>query len=274
MSENADVVEAILGAKTLYDVLSLDKTCTDADIKRSYRKIAVKVHPDRCKHPKATEAFQKMSHAYQTLSDPDKRAHYDRFGDRPEPQPGMHPGGQFYGNHYRYEGEISPEEIFAAFFGANPGNVRFTHFGNGFNFQNMNRPRHNFDHGMKPNWGLLIYVIPIVLVYLMSAFSGGSRTESKWARVIHFDDDIDERQYQVMKSTKMKKQFGVPRSWLKQQRDYGYMRDPGKFYDSLKKEADSLWISQLQQKCKVERSNRRRYKPACDELDKAGLRMY
>lgn len=275
MTADGDLVEKILGAKTLYDVLGVEKTCSDTDIKKGYRRAAVGVHPDRCKHPKATEAFQKLSHAYQTLSDPDKRAHYDRFGDRPAPQPGMYTGGQFHGNQYRYEGEISPEEIFAAFFGGmNPG-MRF-------NFQNMNAGQFNFPNmgqfrhrptvnDFVPNWRVLISFVPILLMILMSLFNRSSN-DSKLASIIKFDEDIDERQFQIMKTPKMQKQFGIPRSWLKQQRDRGNMRDPGKFYELLKKEADNVWISELQKRCKSERSTRSRYKPACDELRNANIR--
>lgn len=272
---DGELVEKILGAKTLYDVLGVDKTCSETDIKRGYRKTAVGVHPDRCKHPKATEAFQKLSHAYQTLSDPDKRAHYDRFGDRPEPQPGMYTGGQFYGNQYRYEGEISPEEIFAAFFGGmNPGGMRFNfqNMNGQFNFHNMGQFRQRpTQHNFLPNWRVLISFIPIALMLIMTLFSNSS-SESKLVNIIKFDDDIDERQFQIMITPKMQKRFGVPRSWLKQQRDRGNMRDPGRFYELLKKEADNVWISHLQQKCKSERGTRSRSKPSCDELRKANVR--
>ena len=87
----SEEVARILKASNLYEILGVEKTCDNNDLKRSYRKIAAKVHPDRCKDPGATEAFQKVSHAYQTLSDEGKRRNYDQFGDeREQPQPRYH----------------------------------------------------------------------------------------------------------------------------------------------------------------------------------------
>lgn len=64
-----------------YEILSLERTCTEVEIKASYRKAALKYHPDRNPGDKeAEERFKEASEAYEVLSDSQKRATYDRFG--------------------------------------------------------------------------------------------------------------------------------------------------------------------------------------------------
>lgn len=65
-----------------YEELGVSKTSSAADIKKAYRKLALKYHPDRNKGDKqAEEKFKKISEAYAVLSDPEKRKQYDTFGD-------------------------------------------------------------------------------------------------------------------------------------------------------------------------------------------------
>jgi DnaJ-class molecular chaperone len=61
-------------------VLGIEKTATEDDIKKAYRKLALRVHPDKNRAPEAQEAFKKVGQAYTTLSDASKRRHYDMFG--------------------------------------------------------------------------------------------------------------------------------------------------------------------------------------------------
>ena len=64
-----------------YEVLGVERTADPAELKRAYRKLAMELHPDRNPGDAASEAkFKEASEAYQVLSDPDKRARYDRFG--------------------------------------------------------------------------------------------------------------------------------------------------------------------------------------------------
>lgn len=66
---------------SLYKFLGLEKSATQEDIKRAYRKLALKYHPDKNKEPGAEEMFKKITHAYEILSNPDKRKLYDEFGE-------------------------------------------------------------------------------------------------------------------------------------------------------------------------------------------------
>ncbi|MBI2328046.1 MAG: molecular chaperone DnaJ [Chloroflexi bacterium] len=63
-----------------YEVLGVDRNATDEKIKRAFRKLAFKYHPDHNHEDKAEEKFKEVNEAYEALSDPDKRAAYDRFG--------------------------------------------------------------------------------------------------------------------------------------------------------------------------------------------------
>ena len=78
-----------------YEVLGIDKNATEADIKRAYRRMARKYHPDLNKeHPKeAEENFKKVNEAYHVLSDADKRAQYDQMGHDAFRQAAQNGGG-------------------------------------------------------------------------------------------------------------------------------------------------------------------------------------
>ncbi|OAC99074.1 hypothetical protein MUCCIDRAFT_126044, partial [Mucor lusitanicus CBS 277.49] len=62
-----------------YEILEVETDASDHEIKRAYRKLAMKYHPD--KNPDEGERFKEISHAYEILSDPESRASYDRFGE-------------------------------------------------------------------------------------------------------------------------------------------------------------------------------------------------
>jgi molecular chaperone DnaJ len=63
-----------------YEVLGIDRDATEEEIRRAFRKLAFKYHPDHNHEDRAGERFKEVNEAYEVLSDPDKRAAYDRFG--------------------------------------------------------------------------------------------------------------------------------------------------------------------------------------------------
>lgn len=102
-----------MAKRDYYEVLGVDKGADDAAIKRAYRTLAKKNHPDVNPGDKdAEERFKEINEAYQVLSNPDKRAQYDRFG-HDGPQAGF--GG--YGDFSGFSGFGGFEDIFSSFFG-------------------------------------------------------------------------------------------------------------------------------------------------------------
>ena len=95
-----------------YEVLGVAKTATPEELKKAYRKLAIKYHPDKNPGDKeAEEKFKEAAEAYDVLSDPEKRQKYDQFGHSMGPQgfPGGGSGG-FYSS-----GGMSMDDIFEAF---------------------------------------------------------------------------------------------------------------------------------------------------------------
>lgn len=79
--EQVVAVQRILKCRRdYYEVLEVQRSASDADLKRSYRRLALQFHPDKNAAPQASEAFKVVSAAFTTLSDGQKRADYDRFG--------------------------------------------------------------------------------------------------------------------------------------------------------------------------------------------------
>jgi len=115
--------------KDYYKILGVSKTANDDELKKAYRKLALKFHPDKNQAPGAEEKFKQIGEAYDVLSDPRKRQIYDQVGEEglkqgagAEPSSGgmphfqqQHSGGPGGDFNYAYHGD--PRATFAQFFG-------------------------------------------------------------------------------------------------------------------------------------------------------------
>jgi DnaJ family protein B protein 12 len=171
--EQRTLVATIRSKTCYYEILGVSKTATDDDIKRAYRKLALKLHPDKNKARGADEAFKSVSRAFTCLSDPTKRRHYDVTGTEMGQTTGMartasNPFGPFA------EDEIDPEEIFRMFFGGNPfmgGNTRVYSFG-GHPANMYGRPRPGQPVSQENAiFRLLLSLAPIILLVLLQILS-------------------------------------------------------------------------------------------------------
>lgn len=111
-----------------YDILGVEFSCTEAQLKTAYKKGALKHHPDKNAHnPDAADKFKDLSKAYEVLSDPQKRQLYDQYGEEGLEQGGMGSGG------------MAAEDLFAQFFGG--GSAFGGMFGGGMREQGPKKAR-------------------------------------------------------------------------------------------------------------------------------------
>src|SRR5216117_157050 len=101
-----------MAKRDYYEVLGVDRNASEEEIKKAYRKMAVKFHPDKNPGDKqAEENFKEVGEAYEALSDPQKRAAYDQYGhaafDRTRGGGGFGRGGGFH----------DPYDLFREMFG-------------------------------------------------------------------------------------------------------------------------------------------------------------
>lgn len=85
-----------------YEILRIEKGSSDVEIKKAYRKLAIKLHPDKNPYPRAHEAFKLINRAFEVLGDPQKRTIYDQIGRDPDDRSaaaaaGAGPGAGFSG---------------------------------------------------------------------------------------------------------------------------------------------------------------------------------
>ena len=141
--EQREEVLKILAIKNdHYKVLGVEKKATKEEIKKSYRKLALKFHPDRNTVPEATDAFKIIGAAYMCLSDDEKRQLYDTYGTEDKQRIGMDQQDMMFGrrgfrggmngNYYYYGGGMNDDEMFFDLFSQM--------FGGGMNAQ-MAHPR-------------------------------------------------------------------------------------------------------------------------------------
>jgi len=111
--------------KSLYDTLEVSQNASESEIKKAYRKLARKYHPDVCKEAECEEKFKEINAAYEVLSDPEKKAQYDQFGDSMF-------NGQSFSDFSRSHQDIDLDELLKNIFGGGAGFGGFGGSSSGF----------------------------------------------------------------------------------------------------------------------------------------------
>lgn len=169
--EQLEEVKKIKNCKDYYEILGVTKEATDSDIKKAYRKMALKFHPDKNKCPGAAEAFKAIGNAFGVLSDVEKRKQYDVYGPIEEQQSRRH--SHRGGRHHDYsrggfEADVSAEELFNMFFGGSFGgpNVYVRR-----NNQWQRQRQETHQHQGSVSTGLLLQLMPILILVFLSVMS-------------------------------------------------------------------------------------------------------
>ena len=104
-----------MDAKGYYKILGVNSNCTQEEIKKKYKELAMKYHPDRNPGDKnAEEKFKEINEAYEVLRDPEKRSQYDNFGSANSNFGSYNQGG--FGSSQDIFNSVFGEEGFSSFF--------------------------------------------------------------------------------------------------------------------------------------------------------------
>lgn len=166
--EQISIVREIKRKKDYYEILGVEKSCSVDDVRKAYRKLSLKVHPDKNNAPGAEEAFKAVSKAFQCLSNEESRKKYDVVGSEEpvyERRASRYRGGQSFNGFY--DAEFDADEVFRNFFFGGAMPPATTHF-RSFNFgPGMGaRTADNGSGGF--NIRTLIQLLPVLLILLLN----------------------------------------------------------------------------------------------------------
>lgn len=167
--EHVHLVRQIKSKKDYYSILGLDKNCAVEEVRKAYRKLSLKVHPDKNKAPGAEEAFKKVSKAFKCLSDDDSRRQYDQTGLVDEfeynQQYPVRRRRRRTGNDF-FDDDFDPDEIFRAFFGQRDM-FRNAHVYRTRTHSTGAHQREDLGGG-GPNIMLLLQLLPFLIIILLA----------------------------------------------------------------------------------------------------------
>ncbi|MCO5548222.1 hypothetical protein L7F22_062493 [Adiantum nelumboides] len=173
-SEQVDIVRRIRKIKDYYQILGLEKDCSAEEIRKAYRKVSLKVHPDKNKAPGADEAFKAVSKAFACLNEPELRQKYDQYGPEEANDVAQHRGPfHRHRNGFVYEDMFDPNEIFNAFFNGTP--YAANGFQRAYHVRTGGGPR---VHTREVNVGgmlNLLQLLPILALFLLTYFPFSSK---------------------------------------------------------------------------------------------------
>ena len=182
--EQVESVKKIRKCKNYYEILGVSKDCSESELKKSYRKLALAFHPDKNKAPGASEAFKAIGNAYAVLSDTEKKRQYDLYGDE-EParsRRSHHHGFYEYDDpSHGFQADMTAEEIFNMFFGGGmPGSSVYVRrggrwhrhgAGGGGGESHHGQHHHSSQYDNSTNFSAIFQLMPILLLILVSMLS-------------------------------------------------------------------------------------------------------
>ena len=226
--------------KDYYKILGVPRNADSKSIRMAYRKLARRFHPDKNNNEKEyTEAFKAIGQAYDTLSDDDKRAHYDRFG---ADDASSNPRAQ-YARRYQHDFRTA-DDIFNTFFGGGQQPIWM----NGNDFR-----RHRAQRGGQNNVGgplaQFAHVLPLIMIMLVSFLNFqdtgmGNRTRDTF----RFTQNME---YSSKRATTNRHiEFYVPEAIDRDLTRNRYYRT------QVESKVESSYYKDLDRRCTVEKRNR------------------
>ncbi len=165
-AKDAALVRRVLRSKDYYSILEIKREASKTEILKGFRKLAVRLHPDKNRHPKAEEAFKRINTIKGVLTDPTTRRRYDRYGeaavshnDAAGPAGGQRP--------------FTEEDLFNMFFGGVPGQRRRRRPRADPRHARGGQPRQRARQQQQGNDAMqMLQFLPILLLLAFSLFSG------------------------------------------------------------------------------------------------------
>nr|AAL38258.1 dnaJ-like protein [Arabidopsis thaliana]AAO00902.1 dnaJ-like protein [Arabidopsis thaliana] len=260
--EQISIVRKIKSKKDYYEILGLESNCSVDDVRKAYRKLSLKVHPDKNQAPGSEEAFKSVSKAFQCLSNDEARKKYDVSGsDEPIYQPRRSARSNGFNGGYYYEDEFDPNEIFRSFFGGGgfggggmpPATAQFRSFNFGATRQRTANNNQAPDAGF--NARILLQLLPVVFILLLN-FMPSSQPVYQLSATYP---------YQYKFTTQKGVNYFVKSSKFEQD----YPRDSNDRH-TLEEQVERDYVSILSQNCRYEMQRKQwgfvRETPHCDMM--------
>jgi len=266
-SEQMQLVQSILRSNDYYDILQVARDANEDAVKKAYKKLALKLHPDKNKAPGAEEAFKKLSKAAQCLTDDEKKQVYDRYGDE-DRIPRQHQ--QAYQQDF-----MSPEDLFSAFFGGGGATFHTFHTGG-------QRRGSDNESGPQQQRAQLLQMLPLLLLVILTLLSnfgsrdGGSRFSFKQTDQYHIERHSEtlKVQYFVAENFESRYPYGSQElADFEHQVEIYYVRDLSSQCDYQDRvRYNKMMIAKRRGSQEEMQQARNHAMPACSQLDKVKKR--
>ncbi|XP_058076268.1 chaperone protein dnaJ 49 [Magnolia sinica] len=167
--EHVKLIREIKKNKDYYVILGVERSCSIEEIRKAYRKLSLKVHPDKNKAPGSEEAFKMVSKAFKCLSDEESRRQYDQTGlvEEFEYNQQHNVRRRRRTTHDMFDENFDPDEIFRSFFfGSQPEVFRSAHVYRAA--RGMASQQRGNAHSGGFNVMMLLQLLPILVIFLIA----------------------------------------------------------------------------------------------------------